>query len=204
VKRALSQGKPAQSLAGAFDAIHHSADSMKRLVDDLLDAARIEAGRFSVQPSRQPLLPILEDAVEAARLPAEARRIRLEFEPPTGEHFVRCDRQRLTQVLANLLGNALKFSAEGAAVRLTLREDAEWLRIEVRDHGPGISEDDLPRVFDRHWQAAGQAHMGAGLGLFIARAIVESHGGHISVESRPGEGCTFRVALRREGSDPAS
>ena len=207
VKRALSEGRPAQSLAGAFDAIHRSADSMKRLVDDLLDAARIEAGRFSVQPSRQPLLPILEDAVDAARLAAEARRIRIEFEPPTGEHFVRCDRQRLTQVLANLLGNAVKFSPEGAAVRLTLRQDGEWLRIEVRDWGPGIAAPDLPRVFDPYWQATYKAHLGAGLGLFIARTIIESHGGRIAVESRPGEGSTFSVALRGEdhhgGSHPA-
>jgi signal transduction histidine kinase len=186
---------------GALDAVHRSADSMKRLVDDLLDAARIESGRFSLEPALQPLVPVLEDAVESARLAAQARRIRIELEAPAGEHLVRCDRQRLTQVLANLIGNAVKFSPEGARVQLRLREEGEWLRIDVRDWGPGIAEADLPQVFTRYWQAADTAHMGTGLGLFIARTIVESHGGRIGVESRLGEGSTFSVYLRRTRGD---
>ena len=201
VKRAVGEGKAVESLGGALDATQRSAESMKRLVDDLLDAARIESGRFRLEPALQPLVPILEDAVDSARLAAQARRIRLELEAPAGEHLVRCDRQRLTQVLANLIGNAVKFSPEGARVALRLREEGEWLRIDVRDWGPGIAEADLPQVFTRYWQAADTAHMGTGLGLFIARTIVESHGGRIGVESRLGEGSTFSVYLRRADGD---
>jgi signal transduction histidine kinase len=201
VKRAAAEGKPLQSLSGALDAIHRSADSMKRLVDDLLDAARIESGRFRLEPARQSLVPILEDAVQAGRLAADARRIRIDLEAPAGEHLVHCDRQRLTQVLGNLIGNAVKFSPEGARIELRLREEGEWLRIEVRDWGPGIAAEHLPHVFDRYWQATGTAHLGTGLGLFIARAIVESHGGRIHVESRVGEGSTFSVDLRKAVSD---
>jgi signal transduction histidine kinase len=204
IRRALGEGASPAGLGGALDAVQRSADSMRRLVDDLLDAARIDAGRFSIEPVRQPLVPILEDAVHAARLAAEARRVRVDLEAPAAERFVRCDRQRLTQVLANLLGNAVKFSPEGARVELALREEGEWLRIDVRDWGPGIAEADLPHVFDRYWQAGDKAHLGTGLGLFIARTIVESHGGRLEVESRLGEGSTFTVALRRESSDPGS
>ena len=201
VRRAVAEGKPAQSLAGALDAIHRSADSIQRLVDDLVDAARIEAGRFSIEPARQPIVPILKDAVETARLAADARHIRLEFEPPAKAYFARCDRQRLTQVLANLLGNAGKFSPEGSRVELALRDEGDWLRIDVRDWGPGIREEHLRHLFDRYWQAPGTAQLGTGLGLYIARTIVESHGGRITVQSRIGEGSTFSVYLPKAGSD---
>jgi signal transduction histidine kinase len=201
VRRAVAEGKPAQSLAGALDAVHRSADSIQRLVDDLVDAARIEAGRFSIEPVRQPLAPILEDAVEAARLAADARRIGIEFQPPAKAQLVRCDRQRLTQLLGNLLGNAIKFSPEGSRVELALRDEGEWLRIDVRDRGPGIREEHLPHLFTRYWQAPGTAHLGTGLGLFIAHTIVESHGGRIAVKSRFGEGSTFSVHLPKVDSD---
>ena len=201
VKRVVGEGKSTGNLDGALDAVQRSAESMKRLVDDLLDAARIESGRFRLEPALQRLVPILEDAVESARLAAQARRIGIDLEAGAGEHLVRCDRQRLTQVLANLIGNAVKFSPEGARVELRLREEGEWLRIDVRDWGPGIAEADLPQVFTRYWQAADTAHMGTGLGLFIARTIVESHGGRIGVESRLGEGSTFSVYLRRADGD---
>ncbi|HEX6266535.1 MAG TPA: HAMP domain-containing sensor histidine kinase [Burkholderiales bacterium] len=201
VKRVAGEGKPMETLAGALDAIHRSADSMKRLVDDLLDAARIESGRFALEPAPQRLLPIVEDAVESGRLAAGARRIRIDLEAPEGEHVVHCDRQRLTQVLANLIGNAVKFSPEGARVELRLREEGAWLRIDVRDWGPGIAEEHLPHVFTRYWQATDTAHLGTGLGLFIARNIVESHGGRIGVESRLGEGSTFSVRLPKAALD---
>jgi signal transduction histidine kinase len=195
VRRAASEGKTLQSVAGALDAIHRSADSMKQLVDDLLDAAKIEAGRFSIEPARQSLLPILEDAVLAGRLAADAKRVRIELELAQGEHVVHCDRQRLTQVLANLIGNAVKFSPEGALIEVRLGAHGEWLRIDVQDEGPGIAPEDLPHVFERYWQASGTAQLGTGLGLFIAKTIVESHGGRISVDSQPGQGSRFSLHL---------
>jgi signal transduction histidine kinase len=201
VKRALAEGKALDSCGGVLDAIHRSADSMTRLVDDLLDAARIEAGRFTLERKEQRLVPILQDAVESGRLAAASRHIDIDFEAPAGKYVLHCDRQRVAQVLANLIGNAAKFSPEGARVRVRLREDGEWLCIEVRDWGPGIAPAHLPHIFSRYWQAADKAHLGTGLGLFIARTIVESHGGRLEVESRLGEGSTFSVRLPRAFGD---
>lgn len=198
IKRVLAEGKPVDSLVVALNAIHRSADSMRRLVDDLLDAARIESGRFTVERVRQSLVPILTDAAASARLAADAKGIRIELQAPQGAYFAHCDRQRLTQVLTNLLGNAVKFSQDGARVDLRLSDEGEWLRIDVQDWGPGIHERDLPHVFTRYWQAEDTAHLGTGLGLFIAKTIIESHGGRIAVESNVGQGTTFRVYLRRE------
>lgn len=199
VRRAASEGRSLEGMMGALDAVHRAADSMRRLVEDLLDAAKIESGRFSIEPARQRLLPILQDAVDVGGLAADAKRMRVTLEVPEGEHPVHCDRQRLTQVLANLIGNAVKFSPEGAQVEVRLLDEGEWLRIEVRDWGPGIAQEHLPHVFARYWQATDTAHLGTGLGLYIAKNIVESHGGRIEVQSEPGRGSVFSVYLRKAG-----
>lgn len=197
VRRAAKQGTPMADLMGALDAIHRSADMMRRLVDDLLDAAAIEAGRLRIAPARQDLAPILEDAVEAARLAADAKRIRIDLGIPQGSQIALVDRQRLTQVLANLIGNAVKFSPEGASVSVELHATADRIRIDVTDSGPGVSKEDLPHVFSHYWQAQNTAHLGTGLGLFIARSIVEAHGGRIEASSAAGRGATFSVFLAR-------
>jgi signal transduction histidine kinase len=195
VKDAASQGTPIADLGGALDAVHRSADAITRLVDDLLDAAAIEAGRFSIAPKLQPVPPIVEEAVDAARLAADAKRIRIELSMDESPPSALVDRQRLTQVLANLIGNAVKFSPEGARVGVALHADPARVRIEVSDMGPGISQEELPQLFSRHWQAPKTAHLGTGLGLFIARSIVEAHGGSIEVDSAPGRGARFGVIL---------
>lgn len=198
LKRTVSRGAPLEGMARQVDAIYRSAHHMRRLVDDLLDAARIEAGRFTIEPDRQELVSILGEAAASARLAADAKGIQIDVNAPGAAHFVRCDRQRLIQVLTNLLGNAVKFSSDGARVELRLADEGEWLRIDVQDWGPGIRESDLPHLFTRYWQAADTAHLGTGLGLFIAKTVVESHGGRIAVASRLGEGSTFTVHLRRD------
>jgi signal transduction histidine kinase len=199
IRRAAGEGRSLKGMSGALDAVHRAADSMRRLVEDLLDAAKIESGRFSIEPARQPLLPILQDAVDVGALAADAKRMRVTLEVAAGEHALHCDRQRLTQVLANLIGNAVKFSPEGAQVEVRLADEGEWLRIDVRDWGPGIAREHLPHVFTRYWQASDTAQMGTGLGLFIAKNIVESHGGRIAVDSEPGRGSVFSVFLRKAG-----
>lgn len=202
VKDAAARGTPIADLAGALDAVHRSADAITRLVDDLLDAAAIEAGRFSIAPQLQDVPPIVEEAVKAARLAAEAKRIRIELSIQESTPGALVDRQRLTQVLANLIGNAVKFSPEGARVGVALHAEPARIRIEVSDSGPGISQEELPQLFSRYWQAPKTAHLGTGLGLFIARSIVEAHGGSIEVNSVPGRGARFSVLLPATAGRP--
>jgi signal transduction histidine kinase len=105
------------------------------------------------------------------------------------------DRDRLHQVIGNLLGNALKFTPEEGRVEVEARRVEDDVHISVRDSGPGIAADEVPRIFDPYWQARRTDRLGAGLGLTISKGIVEAHGGRIWVESRPGEGSTFTFAL---------
>jgi signal transduction histidine kinase len=99
------------------------------------------------------------------------------------------------QVLANLGGNAVKFTPAGGAVELRAEREADAVRVSCTDTGPGIAAEDLPHVFDRFWQARSTRRAGAGLGLAIAKGIVEAHGGEITAESTPGEGSTFSFTL---------
>lgn len=191
--RRLTQGNPQEIAAG----VERSARQMSRLIEDLLDAVKIEKGRFRIEPAPHDLAPILEDALQGVRGAAQAKGIRLGLRMPEGGHVVRCDRVRIAQVLSNLLGNAVKFSPEGAAVEVELHADTDGVRIAVRDCGPGIPEEELPRIFGRYWQAKGTAHHGTGLGLFISKSIVEAHGGCIEVVSSAGAGSTFTVVLPR-------
>jgi signal transduction histidine kinase len=110
---------------------------------------------------------------------------------------VSCDRERIQQVLSNLVGNAIKFSAEGRTIRLLAEVGPDDVQFGVQDYGPGIAGADLPHIFDRYWQAAGQKRHGLGLGLAIAQGIVHGHGGRIWVESELGRGATFRFTLPR-------
>jgi signal transduction histidine kinase len=105
------------------------------------------------------------------------------------------DRERVQQVLSNVVGNALQFTARGGSVTVRTTLEPDHARVEVRDDGPGIAPEDLPHVFDRFWKSG--SRRGTGLGLAIARGIVEAHGGRIWVESRLGEGSTFVFTLPR-------
>jgi signal transduction histidine kinase len=123
---------------------------------------------------------------------AAQKMLRLECALPDGAFEVDCDRDRVLQVLGNLIGNAIKFTPEGGTikVRAEQRGAAEAL-FSVADTGPGIASDELPHVFDRYWQAKKKARCGTGLGLSISKGIVEAHDGRIWVESAPGQGATF-------------
>jgi signal transduction histidine kinase len=188
------EGQP-ERVKRLLGVIARSASGTKRLLEDLLDGASIEAGHLSVEKARYEVAPIVREAVELHAIAAEKKGVRLVGSLP-GEAFeVDCDRERLLQVLGNLIDNAIKFTpAAGTVTVLGEPRDEETL-FAVADTGPGIASEELRAVFDRYWQSKKTASLGTGLGLSISKGLVELHGGRIWVESTLGRGATFRFAL---------
>jgi len=178
----------------AIGAIGRAATRMQRLIHDLLEVTRAEAGRLKVHSLPVEPMELLRDAVEAHGSIASAKGIVLEASAEGGLPRVLADRERIAQVLSNLIGNALKFTPAGGRVSLHGRSVPPFVRFSVEDNGPGIEPDDQARVFDRFWQAKRQ-QMGTGLGLCIAKSIVEAHGGEIGVQSAVGRGSRFEFSL---------
>jgi signal transduction histidine kinase len=173
--------------------IAQSADRMRRLAGDLLDLAQEDAGCFSVSPEPVRVGVLLQGALEVYRPLAEQKGVRLAVAPfPTLTAMV--DEQRVHQVFANLIGNAVRHTPAGGEITLSATAEAGVVRFSVRDTGAGIAPENLPHVFERFWRAE-NTRGGAGLGLAISRAIVQAHGGSIAAESRPGQGTTFSFTL---------
>ena len=169
--------------------IQANADRMLRLVNDLLDLASLEAGHLAVTKKMESVEAVLEDALNVLRPLAAENGVDLVARPASGD--VSCDRGRVQQILSNLVGNAIKFSRSGGRVTMFARQDGDRVRFEVSDTGPGIAATDLGRLFDRFWQSDRSDRRGIGLGLSIAKGLVEAHGGQIGVESTVGAGSTF-------------
>ena len=178
-----------------LNAMHRSAERMHRLIRDLLNVAAIEAGQLAVTQSPLPVCDLLTDALDLLRPLAAAKRITLALDASPTLPAVAADHDRVMQVLSNLGSNAVKFTPEGGRVeiRATIRDAS--VEFEVHDSGPGIAADDLPHVFDRFWQAKNARRAGAGLGLAIAKGIVEAHHGRIGAESELGRGSRFTFTL---------
>lgn len=168
---------------------------MARLLEDLQTLSTAEAG--ALQLFREPVKPadLVEEAVSAYRVQADAARVALEGRSTRDLPLINVDRVRIGQVFSNLLANAIRHTPEGGSVVVAATADKESVAFEVRDTGTGISSNDLPHVFDRFSHASDSG--GAGLGLAIAKSLVEAHGGRISVESAPGEGASVRFAFPR-------
>jgi signal transduction histidine kinase len=193
---------PAAALAVSTPAaMLRAAKQMERLVQDLLDVTRIEAGGLSLELGRVEVAAQLHETAALFESASVEKSVRLEVAIASGLGPVRADRRRLSQVLSNLVGNAIKFVEVGGWVRLEAAADAAGVRLSIRDDGPGIAPEQLPRLFDRFWQAEREQSGGAGLGLAIAKGIVEAHGSTISVVTELGSGTTFSFALPL--ADPA-
>jgi signal transduction histidine kinase len=174
--------------------IVRAANEMNRLIGDLLDVSRIEAGRLSVDAGPTPLEGLLARLEEAHAPAAIARGLVWDVERPDTPTVLHIDEGRILQALGNLVGNAIKFTPEGG-VRVVLERTSDGMRIGVRDTGPGMDEAQLAHVFDRFWQSRAGDRRGAGLGLAIARGIVEAHGGRVYMDSQLGVGTTAWVEL---------
>ncbi|MBN1770954.1 MAG: HAMP domain-containing histidine kinase, partial [Deltaproteobacteria bacterium] len=176
-------------------------DNSRRLlrqVNNLLDLARIDAGRTRLRFQPVEPAPFVAGLLDAVRAAAQARQLTLEAPPPAALEPVHIDPEQIEKVLLNLLGNAIKFTPPGGRITVSLDETAGFVRIAVADTGPGIPEDQRERVFERFTQVDGSStrrHGGTGIGLALARQLVALHSGHIDLASDPGRGSTFTVWL---------
>jgi signal transduction histidine kinase len=175
-----------------------SAGHMQALIDDLLDYSKIEAGRVELHLQPVDLAELVRENIAFNSILAEKKGIQLRFRSEGAPPPVKLDSRRMQEVLNNLISNALKFSVAGTTITVSLRRSAEAVTIAVADQGLGIAADDIGKLFTpfsvtRTRSTANEKS--TGLGLAIVRRIVEAHGGRIAVESKPGEGSIFLVAL---------
>jgi PAS domain S-box-containing protein len=181
------------------DTIQRSVDKMQLLIGDLLDFDKIQSGSFTIETSRDSVARLITPAIDDLRLVAEDKGQTVETKLPQSLPQVAADKPRISQVMYNLLGNAIKFTPEGGTITVSARTQGNEVVIAVADTGPGIPSEHLAKVFDWFWQAAGGKKMGTGLGLSIAKGIVEAHGGRIWAESEMGKGSSFLFTLPLAG-----
>ncbi|MDP9098573.1 MAG: GAF domain-containing sensor histidine kinase [Verrucomicrobiota bacterium] len=194
----------AQLVAEGFDAIENgqvlermqgAVDLMNLLIEDLLEVAKIEAGKMSINPKAMSAQTLVNDAIQMSQPLAQRHQMRLIAECEPGLPPVLADYERILRVFSNLIVNAVKFTGASGDVRVAAAGGDGTVRFSVIDSGPGISPENLERIFDRFWQADSADRRGAGLGLAIVKAIVTAHGGTIGVNSTVGVGSNFYFDL---------
>ncbi|QDU93103.1 sensor histidine kinase [Lignipirellula cremea] len=186
-----------------LDVINNQADRLQRLIDNLLNMARIEAGVVNVNKQKQSLNELLEEAFGVVQPSADQKKIQLKTDLSPLYLGALADRDMLLQSAINLLSNAIKYTPEGGHVTLRSRLTESGVEFEVEDSGVGLSQEDCLRVFDKFYRVARDRNMapGTGLGLPLARHIIEEvHGGQLTVSSQLGKGSTFRISLPPAGS----
>jgi signal transduction histidine kinase len=186
----------AGTLRESVELIRRSTARMKALIEDLLELERLGAGSFPLDVQPVESRDLLEDAVTDAQPLADAKHISLVMDLSDTPQ-IHADPHRISQVLSNLLGNAIKFTPESGTITLRARPSDGALSVTIADTGRGIAPEDLAHIFDRYWRPKGSEQEGTGLGLYIARGIVEAHGGRVWAESSP-QGATFVFTLPLE------
>ena len=188
--------RPAEERSQMVRMVKRATERMERLVRDMLEVGRLDSGRtLPIDARCVDLAPILREACEAQAAVAASGGLVIECEVPEMLPAVKVDCDRVQQVVCNLVGNAMKFTPSGGRITVFARAGDEEVEVAVKDTGAGMSEEDLEKIFEPYWQAQRTASLGAGLGLKIAKGIVEAHGGRIWVESAVGEGTTFHFTL---------
>jgi signal transduction histidine kinase len=184
--------------ADTVEIILDNTRHLVRLLNDLLDLARSDAGRLTIKPAPTEVAPLVDDAVRTMRSQTESAGQSLRQQVEAGLPPVEVDKDRIRQVLVNLLTNAHEYSPEGASIEVTATRRDGDIELAVSDNGPGMAEDQVEHIFERFTRgdAGLTQHVGGtGLGLAISKSLVELHGGSIEAESTPGRGATFRVRL---------
>ena len=180
--------------------VQHRIDGLIGMISNLLDLSRIESGRLVQQKERIALSEIIDEAMDLITQEAEKKGLTCEVATDAQLFPLHADRQSLETVMINLLSNAVKYNREGGRVSVSAHNRGEFVEIQVADNGVGISEEDLPRIFDKSYRIRSEYTrkvIGSGIGLPLVKAIVEAHFGSITVESETGKGTTFTVLLPR-------
>jgi light-regulated signal transduction histidine kinase (bacteriophytochrome) len=193
--RQLSNTETLSKTGAVIGSMERSVETMRRLIEDLLDVARIEGGRVELDRRAHSVESLIQEVVDMLHPIAREKDIQLRCSLENSSACVWCDRERIIQVLSNVIGNALKFSPPSTAVCIETRGKGSEIQFSVADAGAGIDEANLPFIFDRFWQAHEKGVSGTGLGLAISKGFVEAHGGRITASSQKGKGSTFSFSL---------
>ncbi len=195
----LERQRDAQALMDRdeVESIRAAARQADGLIQDLQDVSRISAGRLRVEQRRVSLAAIVNESGDIFAPAIAEAGLTFSRQIDASLTSVVADKGRLQQVLSNLLANAVRFTPRGGSIVLSLSATETHVRVAVRDTGPGVATEDVPRLFERYWQAPRLLRAGSGLGLYISRGIIEAHGGEIGVNSQLGEGSEFWFLLPR-------
>lgn len=178
-----------------LEILKSSTQRMSSLISDLLDITRFEANALKLEPLHCDVNEIIRNIVNSYEPSAEDKSIKLIAKSNLQNHKAMCDPARTSQIFANLIGNAIKFTQRGGSVQVLARIVSNFVEVEVSDTGKGIAHEDLPHIFDRFWQSRDTVRGGTGLGLTIVKCLVDAQGGKIWVQSKVGEGTKFFFTL---------
>jgi signal transduction histidine kinase len=195
ILRSPPQGEERRKGWRQIERIRRGVQHMRRMTEDLLDMGSLDAGQLALSFAPHDVKGLFSDAAHMLAPLAAEKHLTLRFDVDGDGLFVRCDRDPVLRVLSNLIGNAIKFTPANGTITVTGRHLNKQALLSVTDEGPGILPSLRPHIFDRFWQGDGDAPKGRGLGLFIAKGLVEAHGGTLSVEGAEGTGATFSFTL---------
>lgn len=178
-----------------LEVIKRNAETSIRLISDILDMERIVEGKIQLKIAPCQISDLIRDVIESYIQAANVRQINLKSLKTNFDGLINCDRDRIAQILSNIIGNALKFTPKGGSVSVSVEEAKNEIKFSVKDTGPGIPTDQQTRIFERFAQIGNKSRSGLGLGLYISKTLVESHRGRIWVESSDGAGSEFCFTL---------
>jgi signal transduction histidine kinase len=184
-----------------LQACREDCERLERLMRDLLDISRIEAGETPPHLKEVPLAPVISDVIEGIRPQVEAKDISVSSQVPPSLPRVLIDREQIERVLNNLIANAIRHTDSGGEITIKVEQRERFAAISVQDTGSGIPAEYLPHIFEKFVQVPNAPSGGAGLGLAISKHLIENNGGQISVQSEPGRGTTFTFTLPLAGAE---
>lgn len=192
-----TSGEMSKASKYLVELIKRNAESSLRLISDILDMERVTEGKLHLEKADCPISTLVRETAESMNHQAAAKAISLVGISDKIFATAFCDQDRIAQVVLNLIGNAIKFTPEGGTIRLNLEQSDTEIKISISDTGPGISPDQMRKIFGRYAQINNKDRQGLGLGLYISKMLVEAHGGKLSVKSTVGQGSTFEFTLPR-------